>query len=245
MKLADTTEYWTVSFLLVVLLQQLRFMCLFTFRLTGPAARLFTLQHHSFSLPCLTWIYFCHLPRIRIFRFYTLTNQSLLSSQRYGWLVRGEQGQWQHPAMEEEEPAALQPSVWGSEGSGDEGNGAPQPGQPLPCQHWDPSSPLPPTPPPQSPPLWHAEGRLEPGALAGIKEQMGAATHFFLFHSFYSPSSTFSLSLSITHYIYGACLVSLPMARLIGFRWLIQGADVFVFECFNSKSLKFTDDSPS
>lgn len=37
--------------------------------------------------------------------------------------------------MEEKEPAALQPVVWGAEGTGDERDGAPQPGQPLPGQH--------------------------------------------------------------------------------------------------------------
>lgn len=65
--------------------------------------------------------------------------------------------------MEEEEPAALQPSLRGSQAAGDEGDGAKQPGQPFIGQHRDPSSPLPPTPPPQSPPLWHAEGRAAMG----------------------------------------------------------------------------------
>lgn len=95
---------------------------------------------------------------------YLFANQSASSPQGYGWLVWGEQRQRQHPAMEEEEPAALQPSLRGSQGTGDAGDGAAQPGQPLPGQHWDPSSPLPPTPPPQSPALWHAEGRPAPGA---------------------------------------------------------------------------------
>lgn len=37
--------------------------------------------------------------------------------------------------MEEEEPAALQPTVWGAEGTGDEGDGARQQGKPLSGQH--------------------------------------------------------------------------------------------------------------
>jgi len=104
---------------------------------------------------------------VGIFSCHLFAYQNPSSPQGHGRLVRGEQRQRQHPAMAEEEPAALQPAVRGPEAAGDEGDGAPQPGQPLPGQHWDPSPPLPPTLPPQSPPLWHAEGRAAPGGGEG------------------------------------------------------------------------------
>lgn len=104
--------------------------------------------------------------------------------------------------MEEEEPAALQPSLRGSKGTGDAGDGATQPGQPLPGQHWDPSSPLPPTPPPQSPPLWHAEGRPVPRVtLSGWRRRLENDSPF--------PPSLFSLSHFISHQTFGACFTSL------------------------------------
>lgn len=82
-----------------------------------------------------------------------------LPFQGHCWLVRREQGQRQHSAMEEEEPAALRPALRGSEGTGSAGDGDPQPGQPLAGKHWDPSPTLPPTSPPQSAALWHTAGR--------------------------------------------------------------------------------------
>lgn len=110
-----------------------------------------------------------------IYCFSPLTN-AWPSLQGHCRLVWREQGQRQHAAMEEEEPAALQPAVRGSEGAGDAGDGASQPGQPLAGKHWDPSPPLPPTSPPQSPALWHAEGR--PALWGGFRRRWG--THLAL-----------------------------------------------------------------
>lgn len=99
------------------------------------------------------------------------SNLRMPSLQGHCRLVWREQRQRQHAAMEEEEPAALQPAVRGSEGAGDAGDGASQPGQPLAGKHWDPSSPLPPTSPPRSPALWHAEGR--PAPWGGFRRRCG------------------------------------------------------------------------
>lgn len=176
-----------------------------------------------------------------------LTNQSASSSQGYGWLVRGEQRQRQHPAMEEEEPAALQPSVRGSKAAGDEGDGAPQPGQPLSGQHWDPSSPLPPTPPPQ-PPLWHAEGRTVPGRmLGGRRKRWDDLSPFppshLLPHSFTLPIPLFHIRASAL--ASPLCFVILPRVQLMGsieHTWN-KFYLVDVFECFLWEMSNFTHDS--
>lgn len=69
-----------------------------------------------------------------IYRFPPLT-KAWPSLQGHCRLVWREQRQRQHTAMEEEEPAALQPAVRGSEAAGDAGDGASQPGQPLAGKH--------------------------------------------------------------------------------------------------------------
>lgn len=128
----------------------------------------------------------------------TVDSCLLPSLQGHCWLVRREQGRRQHAAMEEEEPAALQPAVWGSEAAGDARDGAPQPGQPLAGKHWDPSPTLPSTSPPQSAALWHTEGRPS-SHWVGLRRQTGKSSPIGLTQL---SAGFLCTSLTLVHFFY-------------------------------------------